>query len=306
MAQKLKEDSSFQTLVLPTFRADRAMQIEKDDYVIYLKLLEIQSGNSIKTVQALKKAIQIRMDYFEEHGCSLADVGLGEGIYEEASEEKLEEIFQKRMAGAEITKQEQNAFQTMFLVEECKECHKRGWVIQFHYGCVRNNNSTAFHKLGADTGYDAISGDTKTNLLRLFLDKLEQTNQLPKMILYSLSSTDDTVLDTMIACFQKPGVSGWLHHGSAWWFNDNKSGITRQLTSLAQQGILGNFIGMLTDSRSFLSYTRHEYFRRILCDLVGKYVESGEYPEDEKALKKIIEGVCYENAKTYFSFNKNR
>lgn len=303
--KKLAKDTTFQTVVLPAFRADRAMQLDKEDYIEYLKILETQCETHIDNYHTLMQAVKNRMDYFEEHGCCLADAGLIEAMYEPASESQLEEIFGKRMRGEPITTLESKMFQTAFLLKESRECEKKGWVMQIHYGCLRNNNKRAFGKLGADTGYDCICPDTRTEQLAVFLNALEQTNQLPKMILYSLNPSDDVTLGTIIGCFQKAGSAGLLQHGSAWWFNDNQTGITNQMISLAEQGLLGNFVGMLTDSRSFLSYTRHEYFRRILCRLIGGWVENGEYPADEQQLKKIIEGICYENAQAYFAFSQN-
>ena len=183
-----------------------------------------------------------------------------------------------------------------------KAYHRLGWAMQLHYGCKRDNNQFMFEKLGPDTGYDCINNYAPADQLSDFLNNLISTDELPKTILYSLNPNDNAVIGTIIGCFQDSGAAGKIQHGSAWWFNDHKAGMTEQLTSLANLGVLSNFVGMLTDSRSFLSYTRHEYFRRILCELIGGWVENGEYPYDERTLEKIVKGICYENAVSYFGF----
>ena len=178
-----------------------------------------------------------------------------------------------------------------------------GWVMQLHYGCKRDNNTFRYKQLGPDTGFDCINNYAPSSAMADFLNALNITDELPKTILYSLNPNDNASIGTILGCFQDSSAIGKIQHGSAWWFNDHKSGMTEQMTSLANLGVLGNFIGMLTDSRSFLSYSRHEYFRRILCDLIGKWVDSGEYPDDEKSLKEIVEGISYKNAVRYFGFS---
>ena len=184
-----------------------------------------------------------------------------------------------------------------------KEYHKRNWVMQLHYGCRRNNNTAMFKKIGPDTGFDCISNYTPANELADFLNALCVTDELPKTIVYSLNPADNQAIDTIIGCFQRGPEAGWIQHGSAWWFNDNYMGMVNQMKSLANLSALGNFVGMLTDSRSFLSYTRHDYFRRILCQLIGGWVENGEYPYDEKILSEIIRGISYNNTVEYFGFD---
>ena len=184
-----------------------------------------------------------------------------------------------------------------------EEYSRLGWVMQLHYGCKRDNNTKMYKKIGPDTGYDCISNYTPGSQLADFLNSLEQNNHLPKTILYSLNSNDDEMIETIMGCFQNSDAVGKIQHGSAWWFNDNQTGMKKQLTSFANQSILGNFIGMLTDSRSFLSYPRHEYFRRILCELIGNWVENGEYPYDRKMLESIVKGISYNNAVRYFGFD---
>ena len=184
-----------------------------------------------------------------------------------------------------------------------KEYNKRGWVMQLHYGCKRDNNIFRFNQLGPDTGFDCIDNYAPSASMADFLNALNATDELPKTVLYSLNPNDNASIGTIIGCFQSPSAIGKIQQGSAWWFNDHKLGMTEQMTTLANLGVLGNFIGMLTDSRSFLSYTRHEYFRRILCDILGNWVENGEYPADMKALKEIVEGISYNNAVRYFGFH---
>ena len=224
-------------------------------------------------------------------------------MYAPASDEEIEEIFAKRLAGGELSACETAKYKTAFMIFVGKEYHRLNWVMQLHYGCKRDNNGLMFKKLGPDTGFDCISNYTPADQLADFLNALVSTDELPKTILYSLNPVDNAAIGTIIGCFQDSAAIGKIQQGSAWWFNDNKTGMIEQMTSLANLGILSNFVGMLTDSRSFLSYPRHEYFRRILCELIGGWVENGEYPDDEKALEKIIKGISYNNAVRYFGFD---
>jgi len=293
-------DDSFMVQVLPTWRPDRAMNIEKADYNHYLKELEKVSQITIRCFDDLKKVLRKRMDFFEKEGCKISDHGLEYVMYAPASAERVQEIFAKRLQGGIATKEEELVFKTAFMDFAGREYYKRNWVMQLHYGCKRNNNQLQFNRLGADTGFDCISNNTPSDQLANFLDSLSGTNELPKTIIYSLNPNDNAVIGTIIGCFQDETKLGRVQHGSAWWFNDHKEGMKNQMTSLANQGLLSNFVGMLTDSRSFLSYVRHEYFRRILCDLVGTWVENGEYPADKKMLEEIIKGISYNNARSYF------
>lgn len=298
----LAEDDSFDVKVLPAWRPDKAMNIDKNDYVDYLRKLEAVSQIKLDSFKSLMDALRLRMDHFEKLGCKVSDHGLDYVCFVEASEEEIESVFQKRLMGEELSLNEISAYKTAFMCALAKEYDKRGWVMQLHYGAARNLNQKMFEKLGPDTGYDAISTYAPSSQLASYLNALAYDNCLPKTILYSLNPNDNAMIGSLIGCFQDGSAAGKIQQGSAWWFNDHKTGMTEQMTSLANLGLLGNFIGMLTDSRSFLSYTRHEYFRRILCDLVGTWVENGEYPDDEKALEKIIKGICYENCKHYFNF----
>ncbi len=301
--KKIAEDNSFDVQVLPAWRPDKAMNIEKPDYLDYLAKLTSASNMVIKTFADLKAALQNRMDFFASMGCCVSDHALNYVMYNPASSEELEAIFAKRMSGGSISYEEQLKFKTAFMLFVGKEYNKRGWVMQLHYGCKRDNNIFRFNQLGPDTGFDCIDNYAPSASMADFLNALNATDELPKTVLYSLNPNDNASIGTIIGCFQSPSAIGKIQQGSAWWFNDHKLGMTEQMTTLANLGVLGNFIGMLTDSRSFLSYTRHEYFRRILCDILGNWVENGEYPADMKALKEIVEGISYNNAVRYFGFH---
>ena len=302
--KKLAEDESFDVKVLPAWRPDKAMYLEKPEYTEYLQLLSKVSGVTITSFSSLIKALQIRMDFFAEMGCVVSDHGLSYVPYLPASEEEIERIFRKRLEGEEITTPEEARFKTAFLLAMGREYHKRNWVMQLHYGVRRDNSERVFRALGPDAGIDCINNYAPTAELAGFLNALDVTDELPKTTIYSLNPIDNAAIGTIIGCFQSGDAVGKIQQGSAWWFNDHKTGMQEQLISLANLGLLGNFIGMLTDSRSFLSYTRHEYFRRILCELIGGWVENGEYPADEKALEKIIKGISYCNAVRYFGLTE--
>lgn len=299
----IAEDQSFEIQVLPAWRPDKAMNIEKPAYTEYLGLLSDASDMPINTFADLKAALQKRMAYFHEMGCKASDHALEYVMYVPANEEEIESIFAKRLNGAEVTREEELKFKTAFMVFAGKEYHKLGWAMQLHYGCKRDNNTMMFDRLGADTGFDCINNFAPSGQMADYLNALNITDELPKTIIYSLNPNDDEAIDTILGCFQNSTVSGKVQHGSAWWFNDHKTGMIKQLTSLANLGCLSRFVGMLTDSRSFLSYTRHEYFRRILCELLGNWVENGEYPNDINVLGKIVTDISYNNAVSYFGFD---
>ncbi|HIV87562.1 MAG TPA: glucuronate isomerase, partial [Candidatus Pygmaiobacter gallistercoris] len=299
--EKLKADPSFPTKVLPTFRPDVLLNIHRADFADQIHKLETVGGRPLTDLDSLRQAIIERMDYFDAHGCRSADHGLDEAVYREASETELEAIYAKALAGEKVTKAEQEAYQTALLLLCGAEYAKRGWVWQIHYSCLRNPNSRMFAKLGPDMGFDSMNEAPGASALARLLDTLDHEEKLPKTILYSLNPGENEMLDALIGAFQGPEIPGKIQHGSAWWFNDTESGMRAHLTSLANLSILGNFVGMLTDSRSLLSYARHEYFRRVLCDWIGNLVEQGEYPCDLPQLERIVRGVCYENAKRYFN-----
>jgi len=298
----IKEDASFEIKVLPAWRPDKAMNIEKPTFNAYIAQLAEVSGVKIDSFEALKKAIVVRMEYFNERGCKVSDHGLNYVTYKPCTDEEANAILVKKLGGAEVTSEEELKFKTAFMVFIGKEYHKLGWIMQLHYGCKRDNNVFRFNQLGPDTGYDCINNYAPAAEIADFLNALNATDQLPKTILYSLNPNDNAVIGTILGCFQDSTAVGKIQQGSAWWFNDHKVGMIDQMTSLANLGLLANFVGMLTDSRSFLSYTRHEYFRRILCNLLGTWVENGEYPADYEVLGKIVEDISYNNCKRYFEF----
>ena len=299
----LQEDKTMKTLVVPCFRPDKANNIEKIDYLDYVKKLETASGMSIKSFKDLCAAIDSRIEFFASMGCRASDHALEYVMYEPASEEKVEEIFSKRLGVEMVTRKEELIFKTAFMRHLASVYTKKGWAMQLHYGCKRDNNKKMFDILGPDTGYDTINNYAPSSEMADFLNSLNVEGNLPRTIIYSLNPNDNAAIVTTMNCFQGDGIKGKLQHGSAWWFNDHKKGMQEQMETLANDGMLANFIGMLTDSRSFLSYTRHEYFRRILCDFIGTLVENGEYPNDDKVLKEIIEDISYNNAVNYLGFN---
>lgn len=301
--EKIAKDSSFAVKVLPTWRPEKAMSPEKKEYLDYLEKLSAVSGVQINNFTSLLQALRVRMDFFASVGCVLSDHSLSYVMYAPASEQEIEEIFAKRLAGENVTLTEEAKFKTAMMLVLGREYKKRNWVMQIHYGVKRDNNQKIVEQLGPDAGVDCIQNVSPSAEMADFLNALVMTEELPKTILYSLNPNDYAAILTVMGCFQDSSAVGKIQQGSAWWFNDHKTGMQEQMIALANLGLLGNFIGMLTDSRSFLSYTRHEYFRRILCELLGKWVENGEYPADYKVLKKIVQGISYENAVRYFGFD---
>ena len=299
---KLREVADLGFSVLPAWRPDKATNIEKTDYNEYIQKLSSVSGISVKDFESLKTALKNRLDFFNENGCSVSDHGVDFVYYYPSNDAAIDAIMKKKLAGDEISLIEQYQYKTALLLFLGREYHRLNWVMQLHFGCKRNNNTAMFNKLGPDTGFDSISGYAPADQLANFLDALSITDELPKVILYSLNPNDDAAIGTIIGCFQDSSTIGKVQQGSAWWFNDHYEGMRAQMKSLAALGCFGNFNGMLTDSRSFLSYTRHDYFRRILCVLVGEWVESGQYPNDDKALKELVENISFNNAVRYFGF----
>ena len=300
---RLAADDSFDVQVLPAWRPDKAMNIEKPDYADYLAALSKASSVTINSFASLKDALRNRMDFFASMGCSVSDHALEYVMYYPASEDEIEAIFKKRMSGAQVTREEELTFKTAFMLFVGREYNKRNWVMQLHYGCKRDNNRLMYEKLGPDTGYDCINNYAPSAQMADFLNALIQTDELPKTIIYSLNPNDNQAIGTILGCFQDSTAVAKIQQGSAWWFNDHKTGMRDQMISLANLGNLSGFVGMLTDSRSFLSYTRHEYFRRILCDLIGDLVENGEFPADMDTLSEIVKNISYNNAVRYFGFD---
>ena len=297
----LSEDKSFSVKVCPTFRPDKAVNIDKPGFADYIKKLGEVSGVIIKSLDDLKTALAKRLDYFCELGCRATDHGLDYVVYEPTTGFAVDNIFNKVLNGGHITAFEADQYKTEIMLFLGEKIAEKGIVMQLHYGAQRNTNSKMFSSLGADTGFDCISVKNCGEALTGFLNALEAKSKLPKTIIYSLNPGDNEMIDTVLGCFQGTEVAGKIQHGSAWWFSDTKSGMEAQLKSLANLSLLGNFVGMLTDSRSFLSYTRHDYFRRILCGIIGEWVENGEYPADFVALKSVVEGISYYNAENYFN-----
>lgn len=287
------KESGYEVKVLPAFRPDKAVNIHKETFLPYIE----KAG--VKSYAELKSWLISRLDFFHEKGCRLSDHGLDFVPYTLGD---ASAIFDKALKGEALTKEEIDAYMTDLLVFFGKEYAKRGWCMQIHVGAIRNNNTKMYKMLGPDTGYDSIAETNLGENLAKLMDALEMENSLPKTILYSLNPKDNYVLATLMGCFQGSEARGKIQLGSGWWFNDQKDGMEEQLKALGNLGVLGSFVGMLTDSRSFVSYTRHDYFRRILCNLIGDWVEKGLYPNDKAMLEKIIRGISYENAKDYFNF----
>ncbi|MCH5187648.1 MAG: glucuronate isomerase [Oscillospiraceae bacterium] len=287
-------DAGFKVRVLPSFRPDKPLNIELDGFAGYISALSRAAETEINSFADLKTALIKRIEYFDALGCRTADHGLTKAIYSPCEEAEAERVFAAALRGEKINLSDAEKHKTALLIFLGGEYKKRGWVMQLHYGCDRNVNTKMFKELGPDTGLDCINPASPSAYLARLLDGFGDS--LPKTIVYSLDPSENTAIDSISGCF-----SG-VRHGAAWWFNDNKAGILNQLTSAANQGLLGSFTGMLTDSRSFLSYTRHEYFRRIFCNFLAGLAEGGEYPCDERALRKIVRGVCHGNAAEFFGF----
>ena len=302
--KKIAEDDTFDVKVLPAWRPDRAMNIEKPDYLDYLgKLAQAAGMPKITSFTALKKALCQRMEFFASMGCNVSDHGLEYVMYCPASEDEIEAIFLKRLNRMMPTREEQQKFKTAFMLFAGREYHRLDWAMQLHFGCKRDNNAKMYELLGPDTGYDCINNNTPSAQMADFLNALCRTDELPRTILYSLNPNDNQSIGTIAGCFQDSSAVAKIQQGSAWWFNDHKTGMREHLISLANQGNLSGFVGMLTDSRSFLSYTRHEYFRRILCNLIGYWVEGGGFPADMDTLSEIVRDISYYNAVRYFKFD---
>lgn len=297
----IKKEGKLKAVVAPSFRPDKAFNLNNEGFTDYIKALSDVSEIEINSLSSLKEALLKRIEYFNEKGCKASDHGLNYIPFCEMTQEEKEKAFAKALGGEKVSENELQAVQTELLCFCAGEYKRLGWVMQLHYNCLRNPNSKMFERLGPDTGFDVIGPCDCTKALSQLLNKMYCADALPRTVLYSLDSTDNAAIDTLLGAFQQEGYPGTLQHGSAWWFNDTKKGMREQLESLASLSVLGNFIGMLTDSRSFLSYTRHEYFRRILCQLIGEWVDRGEYPDDMSALGKIVKDISFFNAKRFFS-----
>ncbi|MDL2223701.1 glucuronate isomerase [Bacteroidales bacterium OttesenSCG-928-M06] len=298
------QKEEFPIKVLPTWRPDKAMAVEKpEDFRAYVEKLSAVSGIEINNFADFLQALRARHDFFALVGCKLSDHGMEEFYAEDYTDSEIEKIFRKVYGGVKLSQSEVNQFKSCMLTEGAKMDWEKGWTQQFHYGVIRNNNTRLFNKLGADTGFDSIGDFTVAKNMAKFFDRLDQEDRLAKTIIYNLNPRDNDMLATMIGNFQDGSVAGKIQFGSGWWFLDQKNGMEAQMNSLSALGLLSRFVGMLTDSRSFLSYPRHEYFRRILCNLIGKDVEEGLLPASELSfLGKMVEDISYRNAKTFFEF----
>ncbi len=296
--------AGFECKVLPTFRPDKAANLaDPEAYKAYIQSLEKSAGQEINNFEALVAAVDSRHDFFHSVGCRLSDHGVAYVPDAEASGAELDAIYNKVMTGGAATQEEQDKFLAAFLYEAAKMNHSRGWAQQFHVGVFRNNNTRLFNALGPDTGFDSIADYRQGPGFVKLLDRLDSSDQLAKSILYNINPSDNELFATMIGNYQDGSFPGKMQFGSGWWFLDQKDGMEKQMNALSVLGLLSRFVGMLTDSRSFLSYPRHEYFRRILCNLIGRDVENGELPADMDLLGEMIENISYNNAVEYFGFD---
>lgn len=301
----LAADPTSPAVVLPAFRPDKAMRADRETFPAYVAQLEKVVGYAIDTVEGMRRALLDRIACFADHGCRVSDHALDYCFCVDADEDTLNNIFARAKAGKAITRDEQLAYHTALLITVGKEYYKRDWVCQYHFGCLRDNSRKMFRKLGPDTGFDSMNDAANAVGLSELLGTLEDVGALGKTILYSLNPADNGIIGTIMGAFQANSpIPGKIQQGSAWWFNDHKPGMEAQMISLMSLGAMGSFNGMLTDSRSFLSYTRHEYFRRILCNLFGQMVEDGEYPDDLNRLGKMVENISYFNTLHYFRFDE--
>lgn len=296
-------DEKFEIVVLPAFRPDNAMEAgEPHRFLEYIRKLEEITSISISSFDAFLSALKNRHDFFSGLGCCLSDHGLEEIYADDFTTKDVTNLFKKILSGEQLTNQEQRAFKSAMLAQFAEWDCDEGWVQQFHLGALRNNNSRMLRAVGRDTGWDSIGNFPHARSLAAFLDKLDSKNKLAKTILYNLNPADNELFATMIGNFNDGTLAGKMQWGSAWWFLDQKDGMVKQLNALSNMTLLSRFVGMITDSRSFLSYPRHEYFRRVLCELFGDEIERGELPNDVSWTGKVIQDICYNNARTYFQF----
>ncbi len=300
--QKIKADG-FEIKILPAFRPDKAMNVDDvATFNAYVNKVEAVSNISVSSYDDYLKALKSRHDFFARMGCSVSDHGLEVICTEDFTDAEIKNIFNAIRSGKSLTASENVKFKSAMLIEFAKWDHEKGWVQQYHLGALRNNNARMMELLGADTGWDSIGDFSQGRAIAKFLNKLDSTNQLTKTILYNLNPADNELMATMIGNFNDGSVAGKIQFGSGWWFLDQKDGMIKQMNALSNMGLLSRFVGMLTDSRSFMSYPRHEYFRRILCNLFGEEMENGELPYNVEWVGKIVQDICYHNAKQYFGW----
>ncbi|MEX2395415.1 MAG: glucuronate isomerase, partial [Balneolales bacterium] len=305
MHRKYQQENDTHFVLFPTFRPDKAMQVEQHkDFLDYVKKLESASDTDISTFKDFIDALQSRHDYFGQLGCRASDHGIEEPYAHPFNQQQLHDIFAKAIQGLDISTDEVMAFKTgmmhMFAVMD----HEKGWAFQMHIGAMRNNNKRKFNELGPDTGFDSIGDFQIAKPLSSFLNQLDEDDTLPRVIIYNLNPRDNALISTMTGNFQDGEIAGKVQHGPGWWFLDQKEGMEEQLQTLSNMSCLSHFVGMVTDSRSFLSYPRHDYYRRILCNMLGNDIEQGIIPEDYELVGELIENVCYKNALKYFKYNR--
>jgi glucuronate isomerase len=299
---RLKADG-FEIPILPAFRPDQAMNVaDADRFNHYISQLEAVTGISVSSFDDFLYALQNRHDYFAAAGCNVSDHGLEEIYAEDFTGSEINSIFNKIHSGKQLNESEQRKFKSAMLVHFAEWDWEKGWVQQFHLGALRNNNSRMLQQLGPDTGWDSIGDFSQGRPLASFLNKLDSDNKLAKTIIYNLNPADNELMATMIGNFNDGSAAGKIQFGAAWWFLDQKDGMVKQMNALSNMGLLSRFVGMLTDSRSFLSFPRHEYFRRLLCNLFGEEIENGEIPADMDWVGKVIKDICYRNAQQYFGW----
>jgi glucuronate isomerase len=296
--------NSFEIPVFPTFRPDNALKVEDNEkFKVYVLKLEQASGVSIKSFDTLIESLDNRHQFFHKHGCRTSDHGLDRFFFSAYAANEIDKIFKKLIDGKTITEEETEKYKASVMTELCRMNYRRGWTQQFHVGAMRNNNARKYRQMGPDTGWDSIGISQDALKISKFLSSLDDTEQLSKTILYNLNPADNEMMITMAGNFNDGSIPGKVQYGAAWWFMDQKTGMEKHLKDLSALGLLRRFVGMVTDSRSFMSYPRHEYFRRLACNYIGTQVEQGLIPDDDELLRPLIEGISYTNAKEYFDFN---
>ena len=300
--RKIKEDTSFNVRILPAFRPDKAINIDKNGFNVYVEKLSEISGNAIRTFSDLISVLKERINHFHNNGCRVSDHALEPPVFVAGDDDAADTVFRKALNGERLSEHDSALYKTRIMLFLGKQYAALGWAMQLHIGAQRDNNTRMYKKLGPNTGYDIMSDYTYSGALARYLNALEMEDSLPKTILYTMNPRDNEILATLSGSFCGSGIPGKVQFGAGWWFNDQKDGMLSQMTTLANMGLLSRFVGMLTDSRSFLSYTRHEYFRRILCNLLGTWVESGEAPDDMNLLGRMVQDIAYNNAERYFKF----
>ncbi|MFL6518020.1 MAG: glucuronate isomerase, partial [Bacillus sp. (in: firmicutes)] len=300
--QLLKDESEFDVKILPSFRPDKGLEINRVGYLEWVNKLQAASGIEIDSYDRFLQALESRVQFFHSVGGRVSDHAIDVMMYADTTKEEAAQIFKNALDGNKISIEDEKKYKSYTLTFLGKLYSELGWAMQFHINALRNTNGRMFERMGPDTGFDSINDEEIAKPLARLLNAMEQDNALPKTIIYSLNPNDNTIIAAMIGSFQGGGIPGKIQFGTAWWFNDHKSGMLDQMQALANVGLFTRFIGMLTDSRSFLSYTRHEYFRRLFCSFIGDWVENGEVPNEMEFLGEIVQGIAYNNAKEYFQF----